>query len=129
MFETRQIGKVVQHRNFFLTIWQYNKKALQVIKHKLQLLYQINRSKNSSTLVVSTNLPLSQKGEQNKLCFLVFFPPTSITFCYSLPPTSHILFILFFRPDLTELSHSQSPQYSKTYLQSLETKPETHLIL
>ena len=126
MFETRQIGKVVPHRNCFLTIWQSNKKVLQVIKHKLQLLYQINCSKNSSALVLSTNLPLSQKGEQNKLCFFLFFSPTSITFCYSLPPTSHIL---FFRPDLTELSHSQSPQYSKTYLQNLETKPETHLIL
>ena len=30
---------------------------------------------------------------------------------------------------LSALSHSQSPQHSKTYLQSLETKPETHFIL
>ena len=30
---------------------------------------------------------------------------------------------------LSELSHSQSPQHSRTYLQSLETKPEAHLIL
>ena len=28
---------------------------------------------------------------------------------------------------LSELSHSQSPQHSKTYLQCLETKMETHL--
>ena len=30
---------------------------------------------------------------------------------------------------LSALSHSQSPQHSKTYLQSLETKLETHFIL
>jgi hypothetical protein len=30
---------------------------------------------------------------------------------------------------LSALSHSQSPQHFKTYLQSLETKPETHFIL
>ena len=30
---------------------------------------------------------------------------------------------------LSALSHSQSPQHSKTYLQSLENKPETHFIL
>ena len=30
---------------------------------------------------------------------------------------------------LSELSHSKSPQHSKTYLQKLETKTETHFIL
>ena len=30
---------------------------------------------------------------------------------------------------LSALSHSQSLQHSKSYLQSLETKPETHFIL
>ena len=30
---------------------------------------------------------------------------------------------------ISALSHSQSPQHFKTYLQSLETKPETHFIL
>ena len=30
---------------------------------------------------------------------------------------------------LSALSHSQSTQHSKTFLQSLETKPETHVIL
>jgi hypothetical protein len=29
---------------------------------------------------------------------------------------------------LSALSHSQSPQHFKTYLQSFETKPETHFI-
>ena len=35
----------------------------------------------------------------------------------------------FFNLMLSALSHSQSPQHSKTYLQRLETKSETHFIL
>ena len=35
----------------------------------------------------------------------------------------------FFDLLLSALSHSQSPQHSKKYLQSLETKPWTHFVL
>ena len=35
----------------------------------------------------------------------------------------------FLEQVLSALSHSQSPQNSIKYLQSLETKPETHFIL
>ena len=41
-----------------------------------------------------------------------------------IPATFNLLHLM-----LSTLSHSQSPQHSKTYLQSLETKPETHFIL
>ena len=39
---------------------------LQVIKHKLQHLYQINRRDDSSTLVLSKNLPFHQKVEKTQ---------------------------------------------------------------
>ena len=41
-----------------------------------------------------------------------------------IPAIFNLLYLM-----LSALSHSQSPQHSKTYLQSLETKPETHFIL
>ena len=37
--------------------------------------------------------------------------------------------LIFLDLMLSALSHRQSPQHSKTYLQSLETKQETHFIL
>ena len=36
---------------------------------------------------------------------------------------------IFFDRILSALSHMQSPQHSKTYLQHLETKPETYFII
>ena len=47
MFEICQMGKVVQyHENALIRV-------LQVIKHELQHLYQINRRDDSSALVIS----------------------------------------------------------------------------
>ena len=40
----------------------------------------------------------------------------------------HIQAIFFLDLMLSALSQSQSPQHSKTFLQSLDTKPETHFI-
>ena len=77
MLETCQMGKVVQHR-------EHISNPLQVFKHKLKHLYQINRSDDNSALVLSTNLPFAQKNLQNELgmkkyvFFLLF--PTSIPF-------------------------------------------------
>ena len=56
---------------------------LQVIKHTLEHLYQINRSDDSSVLVLSKNIPFHKKMDKIsfewKSMFFLFFP-TSITF-------------------------------------------------
>ena len=77
---------------------------LLVIKHKLQHLYQINRNDDNSALVLSKNLTFHKK--MDKLS------------------TFNLVLLMLSAP-----SHSQSPNHSKIYLQSLETKPETHFIL
>ena len=54
---------------------------LQVIKHKLQHLYQINRSNNSSSLVISKNSPFDQKVDKKNFEWKsMFFFPTSLPF-------------------------------------------------
>ena len=102
---------------------------LQVIKHKMQHLYQINRSEDSSALVISKNLPFHKKVDKKsfewKSMLFAFFHFKN--FCVTpghIQATFNFLDLI-----LSELSHGQSPQHSKTYLQSLETKPETHFML
>ena len=102
---------------------------LQVIKHKLQHLYQINRSGNSSALVLSKNLPFYKKVD--KICFewkSVFFAFSHLKYFFvthgHIPALFNYLDLI-----LSDLSHSQSPLHSKTYLQILETKTETHFTL
>ena len=61
-----------------------------------------------------------------KKFFLCFFPHFNNFFGNH----GHIPAILnFLDLMLLALSQSQSPQYPKTYIQSLETIPETHFIL
>ena len=99
---------------------------LQVIKHKMQHLYQINRSDNSSALVISKNLPFHKKVDKKsfewKSMLFAFFH-----FKNFFVTPGHIQAIFnFWDPILPELSHSQSPQHSRTYLQNLETNTETN---
>ena len=90
---------------------------LQVIKHKLSHIYQIDRSSYSSALVLSKNLPFHTKWTKSALIENVcFFPHFNNLF-------GHITTVLKkYIPDfISILSHSPIPQHSKTYLQSLET--------
>ena len=103
---------------------------LQVIKHTLEHLYQINRSDDSSALVLSKNIPFHKKkwtktAWNEKSMFLAYFHFNNFFVTHGHIPAIFNLLDL----TLSELSHSQSPQHSKTYLQNLETKPETRFIL
>ena len=69
----------------------------------------------SVAVMISKNLAISTLGNGN---FNNFFGTNG-----------HIPAIFFLDLTLSALSHSQSPQHSKTNLQSLDTKPETHFIL
>ena len=102
---------------------------LQVIKHKMKHLYQNNCSDDSSALVISKNKPFHKKMDKKsfewKGIFFAFFHFNSV---FVTP--GHIQAIFnFWDPITPELSHSQSPQHSRTYLQNLETNMETHFIL
>ena len=68
MFETRLIGKVVQHSENILTPRQTIYEVLQVLNYKLQHLYQINRSDNSSALVLSKKI-MFHKKKLDKMSF------------------------------------------------------------
>ena len=116
---------------------------LQVIKHILEHLYQINRSSDSFALVLSKNIPFHKKVEkksalneksiflqknywsEKKLKLLAFshFNNFFVTHGH-ITAIINLLYLI-----LSELSYSQSPQHSKTYLQSLKIKPETRFIL
>ena len=72
---------------------------------------------------------LTKKGTKSalneKVCFFAFSHFNNFFGTHG-----HIPAILnFWDRMLSALSHSQSPQHFKTYLQSLETKPETHFFM
>ena len=106
LFETRQTGKVVQHcGNILNPLPDLLRGAVKKIT-------------------------FSQKSGQNQLGMkkYVFFAFSHFNNFFV--THSHIPAILnFLDLILLELSHSQSPQHSKTYLKILETKTETHIIL
>ena len=126
LFEICQIGKELNIVKIFETPCYTNKEVLQVIKHKMQHLYQINRSNNSSAQVISKNLLFHKKWTKRALnvrvcLFLLFFHFNNVfvTPCYI-----QAIFN-FWDPILSELSHSQSPYH----FYNLETNTETHFIV
>ena len=82
---------------------------LQVIKHKMQHLYKINRSDDSSALVIFKNIPFHKKADKKsfelKKYFFAFFHFKNFFFT-----PGHIQAIFnFWDSILSELSHSQAP--------------------
>ena len=103
---------------------------LQVINTKIVKPISIWPQQRQLQAGAVKNLSFSLKSGQNQLwmkkyVFLLF--PTSITFLVLM--VTYQPNLIFLDLMLSALSHSQSPQHSKTYLQSLETKPENHFIL
>ena len=128
MFETRQMGKVVQNCENIQTSRQTDLEVLQVIKYKLQHLYKINCSDNSSVLALKNHLPFHKKIYMwvfNEKIYIYFFFQLLYFFVThgDMPAIINCLDLL-----LSELSHNKIPQHSKPYLQSLETKLKTYLI-
>ena len=86
-------------RKYFKPLARLIMRCCKSSKHKLQNLHKINRSNNSSALVLSTNLSFHKKGDKMsfewKSCFLLF--PTSIIFL--LLTVTCQTFFLIFRPD------------------------------
>ena len=128
MFETRRMGKVVQHCKSILN--PFPDLLRSVASHQTQIVTRISNLPQQQQLRSGAvkNLPFTKKWKTSalneKVCF--FFPHFNIFFVTH----SHIPAIFSFLDlIISELSHSPSLKHSKTYLQSLETKTGTHFIL
>ena len=117
-----------------------------LIKYVIPLARLIKRCCKSSNTNCNTYIKLTAATTAPRWCcqnFLLFhkkvdkirFERKSMFFAYShfnyfFGTHGHIQAIFIFLDlMLSALSYSQSPKHSKTYLQSLETKPETQYML
>ena len=129
MFEACQMGKVVQHctniSNTFPDLLR------GVTSHQTQIATPISNWPQQRQLRFGAvkkllfDKKVVKKSFAWKSKFLAFSH-----FNYFFVIHGYILAISYFLDlILSELSHNQSPQHYKAYLQSLKAKTETHLIL
>ena len=124
LFETRQVGKVVQHCKNIL--YPSPDKLRGAASHQTQIVTSISNWPQRRQLHAGAvkKFTFSQKGGQNQLwmksMFFAFYHLNHFFGTHGPIPAILKLLDLI----LSTLSHSQSPQHSKKYLQCLETKSD-----